>query len=138
MRRLSRRGLVGGKGGGIGRLRRGVRHDPNAATSIERLSLNENAYGPSPGALQAIENNLGRLERYVDADEVARLTNAIATLERVAPEQVVLGEILEPLGLQLATSRQDGGEFVYSAPGPHRRRHAAWRRRPACAAQCLT
>jgi len=117
MRGLSRRGLVGGMGAALAVSAAACATTPNATTSIERLSLNENAYGPSPRVLQAIENNLGRLERYVDADEVARLTNAIAALERVAPEQVVLGEILEPLGLQLAASRQGGGEFVYSAPG---------------------
>lgn len=117
MRALNRRALVGGMGAALAVSTAACATSPGAPASIERLSLNENAYGPSPRVLQAIESNLGRLERYVDADEVARLTNGIAALERVAPEQVVLGEILEPLGLQLAASRTGGGEFVYSTPG---------------------
>lgn len=117
MTTLSRRGFIGGVGAALAVSTAACATTTSTTTSIERLSLNENAYGPSPRVLQAIESNLDRLERYVDADEVARLTNAIAALERVAPEQVVLGEILEPLGLQLAVSRQGGGEFIYSAPG---------------------
>lgn len=117
MTTLNRRGLMGGMGAAFAVSAAAYATTESATTSIERLSLNENAYGPSPRVLQAIENNLDRLERYVDADEVARLTNAIAALERVAPEQIVLGEILEPLGLQLAASRAGGGEFIYSAPG---------------------
>lgn len=114
---LSRRGILGGVGAALAVSAAGCATTPAASTSIERLSLNENAYGPSPRVIQAIERNLDRLERYVDTDEVARLTNTIAALERVAPEQIVLGEILEPLGVQLAAARQGGGEFVYSAPG---------------------
>lgn len=90
---------------------------PAATPSLGRLSLNENSFGPSPRVIEAIERNLGNLERYVDAEEVERLVAQIAALERVSAEQVVLGEILEPLGLQLAAARPGGGEFVYSAPG---------------------
>jgi histidinol-phosphate aminotransferase len=94
---------------------------PSASASaeggqIERLSLNENAFGPSPRVAEAIRNNLDRLERYVDAAEAERLTQVIAALERVRPEQIVLGEILAPLGAALARDA-GGGEFVYSAPG---------------------
>lgn len=117
MARLSRRRLIGGVGAAFAVSAAGCATTEGASSSIERLSLNENAYGPSPRVLQAIENNLDRPERYVDADEVARLTHVIAALERVAPEQIVLGEILEPLGLQLAASHTGGGEFIYSAPG---------------------
>lgn len=117
MQRVNRRALVGGMGAAFAVSAAACATSPSAAPPIERLSLNENAYGPSPRVLQAIERNLDRLERYVDADELARLTGVISNLERVAPEQIVLGEILEPLGLQLAASRAGGGEFVYSAPG---------------------
>lgn len=111
---LNRRSLVAGVGAVFAA---GCATTQASPPRVERLSLNENAFGPSPRVLRAIESNLDRLERYVEADEVTRLTNAIAALERVAPEQIVLGEILEPLGLQLAASRSGGGEFVYSAPG---------------------
>ncbi len=86
------------------------------APDIERLSLNENAFGPSPRVAEAIRNNLDRLERYVDADEAARLTHVIAALEGVRPEQIVIGELLAPLGAALARDT-GGGEFVYSDPG---------------------
>jgi histidinol-phosphate aminotransferase len=113
MPELSRRGLVAGMGLTFAAACATTEANPPL---IERLSLNENAYGPSPRVRQAIESNLDRLARYVDANEVTEVTNQIAQLERVNPEQIVLGEILEPLGLQLAAAGH-GGEFVYSAPG---------------------
>lgn len=82
-----------------------------------RLSLNESADAPSPAVARAIAANLGRLNRYVDQAEVDSLIRRIARLERVEPGQVVIGEVLEPLGLQLAAGRPGGAEFVYSAPG---------------------
>ena len=41
----------------------------------------------------------------------------VAELERVRPEQVVLGELLEALGLFLARRRPGGGGIVHSTPG---------------------
>ncbi|UIJ46622.1 histidinol-phosphate aminotransferase family protein [Sphingomonas cannabina] len=81
-----------------------------------RLSLNENAYGPSPQVAPAIARATTGIERYVDQAEVDTLARQIATLEGVAPEQVVVGEVLAPLGAYLARQRQGGG-IVYSAPG---------------------
>jgi histidinol-phosphate aminotransferase len=82
------------------------------STSIE-LSLNENPFGPSALAVRAIEKHLSGLARYTrgEADE---LVQAIAKREQVAPEQIVLGEVLEALGHQLGRS---GGELLYSVPG---------------------
>jgi histidinol-phosphate aminotransferase len=82
-----------------------------------RLSLNESAGPPSPTVKRAITANLDRLHRYVDQAEVDALSRQIAKLEGVDPEQVVLGEVLEPLGLHLAGMQPGGGEFVYSTPG---------------------
>jgi histidinol-phosphate aminotransferase len=82
-----------------------------------RLSLNESAEPPSSAVKRAIAANLDRLHRYVDQTEVDALSRQIAKLEGVDPEQVVLGEVLEPLGLHLAGTRPGGGEFVYSTPG---------------------
>lgn len=89
---------------------------PPSTADFGRLSLNENALGPSPEAGRAIAANLDRLHRYVDQTEVDALAVQIARLERVDPEQVVLGEVLEALGLHLAAAR-GGGAFVYSTPG---------------------
>jgi len=54
------------------------------------LNRNENAYGPSPKAIAAIEAGLSRANRFPGA-EVAELTEKIAALHKVKPEQVVLG-----------------------------------------------
>lgn len=82
-----------------------------------RLSLNENAYGPSPKVAPAIRAAAVGVQRYVEQSEVDALTRQIAALERVAPEQVVIGEVLEALGLFLARQRAGGGGIVFSAPG---------------------
>ena len=82
-----------------------------------RLSLNENPFGPSPLALQAIKANLADLSRYVGEEEIAALTTTIAQRENVAVEQIVLGEILDVLGLYLSARGGPGGEFIYSEPG---------------------
>ncbi|MDR3468469.1 MAG: histidinol-phosphate transaminase [Xanthobacteraceae bacterium] len=81
-----------------------------------RLSLNENPFGPSPRALQAVKDNLSNLSRY-PGEELAELTNTIAAREDVTPEQIVLGEILNVLGLYLSAYGGGGGEFIYSEPG---------------------
>ncbi len=88
-----------------------------AAPKDIRLNLNENAFGPSPRVAEAISKNLGNIARYVDQDEVDALAAQIAKQEDVTPEQIVIGEVLEALGLYLARQRPGGGNFVYSAPG---------------------
>ena len=112
MRALSRRAFAGGAAA----LTAAACATNGSPAGIERLSLNENSFGPSPRVIEAIRANLDQLERYVEAPEVNRLIEAIALLERVSPEQIVLGEVLEPLGAHLA-ARSRGGEFIYSAPG---------------------
>ena len=82
-----------------------------------RLSLNENAWGPSPDVAPAIRATAVGVERYVEQADVDALARQIARLEGVTPEQVVIGEVLEALGLFLARRRAGGGEIVFSAPG---------------------
>ncbi|MDO9361982.1 MAG: histidinol-phosphate transaminase [Sphingopyxis sp.] len=92
----------------------------NAQTSgaaAVRLNLNESAFGPSPSVAKAIQSQLGNITRYVDQEEVDALARQIAAIEGVTSEQIVIGEVLEPLGLYLARQRRGGGNFVYSAPG---------------------
>jgi histidinol-phosphate aminotransferase len=81
-----------------------------------RLSLNENPFGPSPRALEAIRDQSTELCRYVD-EAADVLTPAIVAREGVSADQIVLGEILEALGLHLASDGPAGGEFIYSEPG---------------------
>jgi histidinol-phosphate aminotransferase len=83
---------------------------------LTRLSLNENPLGPSPLAAEAIQNALTGIARYA-GDDAHALEQQIAEREGVSPDQIVLGEILDTLGLQLALDGSAGGEFIYSEPG---------------------
>jgi histidinol-phosphate aminotransferase len=82
-----------------------------------RLSFNENAYGPSPSVGEAIRAELGKLNRYADDALGHRFVKQIAAYEQVPVEQIVLGEVLKPLGIFLSESGGPGGEFLYSSPG---------------------
>jgi histidinol-phosphate aminotransferase len=86
------------------------------AAGLTRLSLNENPFGPSPLAVRAIQNALTEIARYA-GDDAHALEQQIAEREGVSPDQIVLGEILDSLGLQLALEGRTGGEFIYSEPG---------------------
>lgn len=86
-----------------------------ARRSID-LARNESPFGPSPLALQAVQDATSEIARYTGAD-AHRLEHAIAAREGVAAEQIILGEILDSLGLQLALDGGPGGEFIYSEPG---------------------
>jgi histidinol-phosphate aminotransferase len=89
----------------------------NAPTSTPlRLSLNENPFGPSPRALQAITDALAGVNRYA-GDDLANLKATIAAKDDIAPEQIVLGEVLNVFGLYLAAQGGPGGDFLYSEPG---------------------
>jgi histidinol-phosphate aminotransferase len=81
-----------------------------------RLSLNENPFGPSPRALQAVKAHLEGLSRYT-GEELADLTNTVAARENVDSQHIVLGENLNVLGLYLSARGGPGGEFIYSEPG---------------------
>jgi len=96
---------------------RGLLHAESSSLGLVRLSFNENPYGPSPGVAHAIQREFNRLSRYADSQAVQHLTEQIASYEHIPVEQVVLGEILEFLGLYLGSQRGPGGEFVYSTPG---------------------
>jgi histidinol-phosphate aminotransferase len=93
------------------------RLDAAAPAERARLSLNENAFGPSPKVAAAIAGELPRLSRYLDEAEADRLIDQIAAIERVDRRQIVLGEILEPLGAHLASQAGAAREIVYSVPG---------------------
>ena len=92
-------------------------HAESSSPQVVRLSYNENPYGPSPAVAEAIQHEFSRLNRYAASQAALDLTKQIATYERVPREQVVLGEILEFLGLYLGSQGGPGGEFIYSTPG---------------------
>ncbi len=107
---LSTGGLALAAGAGGARVLHG------AAPHPVRLSLNENSYGPSPSVGPAIARALPGLERYVTDAEVSALAGRIAAIEDVAPDQIVIGEVLGALGVHLARERH-GGTILYSSPG---------------------
>jgi histidinol-phosphate aminotransferase len=63
---------------------------PGAPEDAIQLNSNENPYGPSPRALEALTRAQVSAARYPDALD-RRLTEAIAAAHGVTPEQVVLG-----------------------------------------------
>jgi histidinol-phosphate aminotransferase len=88
---------------------------PNATFStaggtIIRLSANENPYGPSPKALQAITDSFGLACRYPDEHNNV-LIDKLAKLNNVNRDQILLGdgsgEILK-LGAETFTGPQNG------------------------------
>jgi histidinol-phosphate aminotransferase len=81
-----------------------------------KLASNENPWGPSPKAVQAISNMLTGLHRYPDGSSYY-LTQAIAKWVNVSPEQIVLGngsnEVIEFL---VKAFVQAGDEVITSHP----------------------
>src|SRR6185295_14121850 len=77
-----------------------------AVDGIVRLSSNENPYGPSPAALDAMRESLGVAWRYPD-ERVDQLADTLAKLHGVAPEQILFGsgssEILRAAGTATLT-----------------------------------
>jgi histidinol-phosphate aminotransferase len=88
----------------------------DAGVKLVRLSLNENPYGPAPSVVDAMRREFSNLCRYTGA-EYDLLVGLIAAREGVLREQVILGEILEPLGTHLSLQGGAGGEFIFSDPG---------------------
>ncbi len=94
---------------------------PSAAadkSGLIKLDGNENPYGPSPTARQAILASAGEAPRYADA-QMESLKTQLAAHEGVATSQIVLGtgsgELLKISGI-LAMMGGVGGELVASRP----------------------
>src|SRR5262245_3416348 len=87
-------------------------------TNLIKLDGNENPYGPSPAARQAILASVSEAPRYADAT-IETLTNQLAAHEGVPPSQIVIGagsgELLKMAGL-LAVTTTSGAEVVASRP----------------------
>jgi histidinol-phosphate aminotransferase len=66
--------------------------------------------------VEAIQRDLADLPRYTESEAQA-LTSQIAAREGVPPNQIVLGEVLTALGVQLGLQGGQGGQFIYSQPG---------------------
>jgi len=82
-----------------------------------KLASNENAYGPSPKAMEAMKKAVSQVHRYPDGDCTA-LKSALAERHHVATSQILVGngsnEVLELLIRCFAGA---GDEVVYSQCG---------------------
>jgi histidinol-phosphate aminotransferase len=87
-------------------------------SGLIKLDSNENPYGPSPAARQAILASIGDAPRYADAT-IEALTKQLAAHEGVATSQIVIGtgsgELLRMAGL-LAMTTTPNAELVASRP----------------------
>jgi histidinol-phosphate aminotransferase len=92
---------------------------PGGATAAAPLVLcwNENPYGPSPAARQAVSHAIADGCRYPSDDEIAELSRALAAHEGIGAESIVIGsgsgELLRALGLLCA---RDNGELIVADP----------------------
>ncbi|HKU17312.1 MAG TPA: histidinol-phosphate transaminase [Steroidobacteraceae bacterium] len=86
-------------------------------TSPIKLDGNENPYGPSPAAREAILASVSEAPRYADV-AIETLTRQLAAHEGVAPSQIVIGagsgELLKMAALLAAAT--PGAELVASRP----------------------
>ncbi len=89
-RDFGRLGALGVLSMGAGALARSAAGETPAATPV-RLSANENPYGPSPLALDAMRDAMRLAWRYPD-EAADTLVDAIARLHSVSPDQVILGD----------------------------------------------
>lgn len=110
-------GATAASGAAVGTLATPSTAGQASASGVIHLDLNESPYGPSPRAVEAMQSEVAKVARYTSDDDVAALKNTIAQIENVRSEQLVLGEVLEPLGLHLALAKGHGAEVVYSTPG---------------------
>src|SRR6266700_4136042 len=90
---------------------------PLAEGGIVRLSANENPYGPSPKAFQAITDSFPLVCRYPDEHNNV-LIDKLATLNGVNRDQILLGDgSSEILKLCAETfSGKEGGSLVAADP----------------------
>ena len=86
-------------------------------TNLLKLDGNENPYGPSPAARQAILASVSEAPRYADTT-IETLTNQLAAHHGVAPSQIVIGtgsgELLKMAGLLAVAT--PSAEVVASRP----------------------
>ncbi|MDX8404720.1 MAG: histidinol-phosphate transaminase [Mariprofundus sp.] len=83
-------------------------------TDAVKLASNENPYGPSPKAVQAMQKALSGVHRYPDGDAGA-LKEALAAVHHVSRDRIIIGngsnEVLE---LLIRTFAGAGDEVIYS------------------------
>jgi histidinol-phosphate aminotransferase len=120
---VSRRSLVGGAGGLAAALSLGAQRamaagnvPDRSAPGILRLSANENPYGPSDSAKQAMMADLANGWMYAGG-EARKLAGLIAAREGVSPEHVLITEgSAEVLRIAALVYGSRGAEMIAAAP----------------------
>ena len=84
---------------------------------IIKLGSNENPWGPSPKAMEAIKNEIGKINRYPES-QLAELVHEMAQYSGVKDSQVIVGgdgadEIIDVLA---KTFIDEGDEFIVPLP----------------------
>lgn len=86
---------------------------------FQNLSINENQFGPSPKALEAIDKTAGFANEY-PLESQERLRQLIAKSEGVAPNQVILGAGSSDITMGVSAALGEPGKnFVSSDPSFH-------------------
>ena len=90
------------------------REDPSGRIIL--LNSNENAFGPSPSVVNAMQEIAGKSNRYSD-DEVKLLIKKLAAFHKVAPENIIMSAgSSEILGQTTLMAAQQGGSAVTAEP----------------------
>ena len=89
---------------------------PEESTLLAKLNANENPYGPSPKAIEALKSVAGKGNRYA-WKELFELVDKIAAKEGVSPEHIMMGpgssDLLEKTAMVLFLN---GGNVVSADP----------------------
>jgi histidinol-phosphate aminotransferase len=78
---------------------------------VIKLASNENPWGPSPRAVEAIQRVLGQIHYYPDS-QCHELTRALAAYLRVHPDQLIMGNGADGIITQLCMAYLDEGNEV--------------------------
>ncbi len=85
---------------------------------LARLGANENVFGPSPRAVEAIQSAAANLWMYGDA-ESHDLRDALATVHGIGPENIVVGEGIDGLLGYLVRMLVVPGDAVVTSDGAY-------------------
>jgi histidinol-phosphate aminotransferase len=78
-----------------------------------KLGSNENPYGPSPAAIEAMKNALSEGNRYVQTND---LREKIANIKGIAPENIIVGAgSSEILGLSVMAGYKGGSDTLVTS-----------------------
>lgn len=90
----------------------------NGHNYVVRLGANENAFGPSPKALEAMARQVGEIWKYGDSSSYA-LKQALAQHHAIDPGHIVIGEGIDALLAYLARLYVNVGTSIINTLGSY-------------------